>query len=170
SVPHSVCRGLLLSIAQTLLASLIDHETLGERCMCHLITDPSTEVQKMAYQLLKTAAERIMEYLVIEEESDKKDDQPALLPVELVNILQRDVTFVPGTGEDEEEYEQNVFGWMLAWLLLFNLFKNASFKVKSMYIEQLRNHDLVRSRLLPTIVNILHLGKGPGKAFKVQIW
>ncbi|TFK22367.1 hypothetical protein FA15DRAFT_681687 [Coprinopsis marcescibilis] len=201
SVPRSMCRGLLLSIAQTLPASLIDHETLGK--MCHLITDPSTEVQKMAYQLLKTAAERRTEYLVIEvgvgniggekeeeeqvepelveekptkgkkkkqKESEKKDDQPALLPAELVNILQRDVMFVPGTGEDEEEYEQNVFGWMLAWLLLFDSFRNASFKVKSMYIEQLRNHDLVGSRLLPTIVNILHLGEGPGKVFKVQIW
>ena len=103
----------------------------------------------MAYQLLKTAAERRTEYVVIEvgvgniggekeeeeepepveeksakgrkkkqKESEKKDNQPALLPEELVSILQRDVTFGPVAGEDEEEYEQvsfspDVSGWLL---------------------------------------------------------
>ena len=39
-----------------------------------------------------------------------------------------------------------------------------------MYIEQMRNHDLVGSYLLPNIVHALRLDRGLGKAFKIQYW
>jgi hypothetical protein len=131
--------------------------------MCHLITDPSVDVQKMAYAMLKTAAEQRTEYLVIEvgvgnigadpipeevveaeaaaaaaaqaessskpkkkkKEAVKKDDRPQLLPIELIQILQRDVRLTLGGLEDVEEVVYGVFGWMLGWMLLFDSFKNA---------------------------------------------
>jgi hypothetical protein len=39
-----------------------------------------------------------------------------------------------------------------------------------MYIEQLRNLDLVGQRLLPAIVRLLRLDDGPTKAVKVELW
>lgn len=39
-----------------------------------------------------------------------------------------------------------------------------------MYIEQLRNLDLVGKRLLPAIVHLLRLDNGPAKAVKVNLW
>lgn len=45
-----------------------------------------------------------------------------------------------------------------------------SFKVKSMYIEQLRNLDLIDQRLLPVIVHLLRLDEGLIKAVKVDLW
>ena len=39
-----------------------------------------------------------------------------------------------------------------------------------MYIEQLRNLDLVGSRLLPAIIHLLRLDEGLNKAVKVDLW
>ncbi|KAF5340217.1 hypothetical protein D9611_007972 [Ephemerocybe angulata] len=215
SVPRSVCRELVLSIVQSLPGELIDQETLGK--MCHLVADSSVEVQKLSYGMLKQAAEKRTEWIVIEVgvgsmgdangeaegeavtvtpgedgeipslveapveapappvEKQKvgrrkdgrirrkkpkevaKDEGPSLLPKELISIIQRDE-------------EGDLFGWMLGWMLVFDLFKDVSLKVKSMYIEQLRNLDIVGSRLLPFIVQILRLDEGLNKAVKVELW
>lgn len=39
-----------------------------------------------------------------------------------------------------------------------------------MYIEQLRNLDLIGQRLLPVIVHLLRLDEGTTKAVKVELW
>jgi len=39
-----------------------------------------------------------------------------------------------------------------------------------MYIEQLRNADLVGTRFLPVIIRVLRLDEGLGKAVKVETW
>ena len=48
--------------------------------------------------------------------------------------------------------------------------RRQSFKVKSMYIEQLRNLDLVALRLLPSIIHLLRLDEGLNRAVKVETW
>ena len=45
-----------------------------------------------------------------------------------------------------------------------------SLKVKSGYVDQLRELDLVGARLLPTIFTLLDLYGGIAKAFKLDIW
>ena len=45
-----------------------------------------------------------------------------------------------------------------------------SLKVKSGYIDQLRDLDLVGARLLPVVFGILDLYGGIAKAFKLEIW
>jgi hypothetical protein len=68
--------------------------------MCHLLDDSSSEVQKMAYQLLHASAKRRTEYLVIEA-GVSGDAPPKLeLPSELVDFLQRNI-------DVEEELERN---------------------------------------------------------------
>jgi len=55
-----------------------------------------------------------------------------------------------GEGEEtmrEEEQNHHLFGFLLAWMLIFDLFQDALFKVKSNYIEQLRNQDVVVEHL-----------------------
>ena len=53
--------------------------------------------------------------------------------------------------------------------IVCSLHINQSFKVKSMYIEQLRNLDLIGQRLLPAIVHLLGLDKGPTSKV-VKLW
>ncbi|KAF8156982.1 hypothetical protein B0H34DRAFT_711453 [Crassisporium funariophilum] len=198
SVPRSACRELVLSIVQHLPESLIDIDTLPK--MCHLIEDPSPTVQKMAYQLLRAAAKKRTEYYVIEAAVDTENTVKAVLPQELMEILQRELHFgygyavggadgaglaggdqerQDGEGEGgdgygagaEEEEDQNVFGYLLGWMLLFDLFQDASFKVKSNYIEQLRNEDVVVGHFIPCFLGLLRLDKGGLlKAFKLDVW
>ena len=94
--------------------------------MSHLIEDPSTAVQKMAYQLLKAAAQKRTDYFVIEAGVDTEAVVHAALPLELLEVIQRDLSFNYGLdGEDEGEQTQNLFGYLLGWMIIFDLFLDA---------------------------------------------
>ena len=46
-----------------------------------------------------------------------------------------------------------------------------SIKVKSNYIEQLRNHDMVVGHLIPCFLSLLRLDQGSLlKVFKLDVW
>jgi hypothetical protein len=69
--------------------------------MSHLLFDPSTSVQKMAYELLREAANKRTEHLVIEAAVDTESIVRSLLPLELISLLQQtldvvDIEEVPG--------------------------------------------------------------------------
>ncbi|KDR72553.1 hypothetical protein GALMADRAFT_752797 [Galerina marginata CBS 339.88] len=172
SAPRSACRKLVLSIVQHLPSTLLDQDTLSK--MCHLIEDTSPVVQKMAYQLLKAAAKKRTEYFIIEAGVDTEATVQATLPPELLEIISRQIHFGDGgTLEDEEgsDQTQNLFGYLLGWMLVFDLFQDASFKVKSNYIEQLRNLNVVINRFVPCFLGLLSLDQGGLlKAFKLSIW
>ncbi|KAK1235775.1 hypothetical protein PQX77_000989 [Marasmius sp. AFHP31] len=166
SAPASTCRELVLSIVQDLPESLVDHNSLPK--MCHLLLDPSADVQKMAYNLLRQAARKHTEHLVVEAGVDTEDKFKAELPHELLVALQQQSgDFALG----EVEQEQNIFGYFLGWMLLFDLFEDTSLKVRSGYIEQLRALDVISLNFIPTIFGILGLDRGGiAKAFKLGVW
>jgi E3 ubiquitin-protein ligase listerin len=62
--------------------------------MSHLLFDPSTNVQKMAYELLREASHKRTEYLVIEAGVDTESIVKPLLPLELVSLLRRSLDIV----------------------------------------------------------------------------
>ncbi|KAI0711424.1 hypothetical protein C8Q76DRAFT_677774 [Earliella scabrosa] len=163
SAPLSACRELALQIVQDLPSSLLTRETLPK--MCHLVIDGSVNVQRMAYQLLQEAAKKYTEELVVEAAVDTEGTMKAELPAELLDILQRSLNH-----EDTEEYGQEWLGYLLAWMVTLDLFTDASLKVKSGYIDQLRDLDLVGARLLPVVFGILDLYGGFAKAFKLEMW
>ena len=172
--------------------------------MCHLIQDPAPTVQKKAYQLLQIAAKKRTEYFVIEAAVDTEGVVQAELPIELIAIVQS-VQFGFGFGLNEgmaeeerggegeeatrdEDQDYHLFGYLLAWMLVFDLFQDAvgqlfcffiieihlalqSFKVKSNYIEQLKNHNVVAGHLIPCFLSLLRLDQGSSvKAFKLDVW
>ncbi len=57
--------------------------------MCHLVTDPSVVVQKMAYHMLHEAAAKRTEYIVVEAAMDSEVSSTPELPMELVILLQQ---------------------------------------------------------------------------------
>ena len=109
--------------------------------MCHLIQDPSPTVQKKAYQLLQAAAKKRTEYFVVEAAVDTEGVVKAELPIELMIILQREMQLgfnvdedigggeEGGEGEEtrmeEEDQNRHLFGYLLAWMLVFDLFQDA---------------------------------------------
>ncbi|OCH91295.1 hypothetical protein OBBRIDRAFT_887096 [Obba rivulosa] len=164
STPLSVCRELALQIVQDLPNTLIDETTLPK--MCHLVRDTSAEVQKMAYQLLHESARKYTEYMVIEAAVDSEATMKPELPAELIDILQRYLNLDGSIDRNHQDF----FGYLLGWMVAFDLFANASLKVKSGYIDQLRDLSLVSDYLLPTIFTLLGLYEGISKAFKLDIW
>lgn len=105
--------------------------------MCHLVTDGSVDVQRMAYQLLQEAAKKYTEELVVEAAVDTEDAVKSELPPELLDILQRTLNLEGGEeyGEvhrsswlrlrDSLIISQGWFGYILAWMVTFDLFSGA---------------------------------------------
>ncbi|KIY45151.1 hypothetical protein FISHEDRAFT_49914 [Fistulina hepatica ATCC 64428] len=173
SAPRSACRELLLALLQDLPPSLVDENTLPK--MCHLVWDNSGVVQSMAYHFLQMAAKRRTEHLVIEAGVDTESVFKAELPMELMEMLQLqptsrfEATF-PSFDFVVECLFQYVFGLLLSWMILFDLFTDASMKVRSSYIEQLRDAKVVETALMPNLVHLLRLDQGIAKSFKLDIW
>lgn len=71
--------------------------------MCHIIEDPAVEVQKMAYRLLHEAARKYTEHMVIEAAVESEESVKIELPLELVQILQRDLAL-----EENLDFEHQV--------------------------------------------------------------
>jgi hypothetical protein len=95
---------------QKLPPSLVDHTTLSKASvftcsdslhihsaimqMSYLLFDPSTTVQQMAYELLREAAHKRTEHLVIEAGVDTESVVKSVLPWELVLLLQQSLDIV----------------------------------------------------------------------------
>lgn len=64
--------------------------------MCHLVMDSSQNVQQMAYHILREAAVRHTESVVIEAAVDTEAEIKPELPPELIEILQRTIELAEG--------------------------------------------------------------------------
>jgi hypothetical protein len=84
--------------------------------MSHLLLDPSASVQKMAYDLLREAAHKRTEHLVIEAGVDTESAVKSLLPLELVSLLQQSLEII-----DSEEIPSSVRRGSRGWLSFTNL-------------------------------------------------
>ncbi|KAJ7150874.1 hypothetical protein C8R43DRAFT_887120 [Mycena crocata] len=166
STPRSTCRELVLSIVQDLPASLITEDTLPK--MCHLLADPSVDVQKMTYQLLNVAARKRTEHFVIEAGVDVDAVVKADLPLELLDILQTSLNFNQGDLLDLDE--STIFGYLLGWMVVFDLFTDASLKVRLSYVAQLRTLDIIGTSFIPNLLSLLGVDQGIPKAFKLDMW
>ena len=90
---------------------------------------------------MQAAAKKRTEYFVIEAAVDTEGAVKAELPNELMMILQRGIRFgfnvdedigggeEDGGGEEtrmeEEDQNRHLFGYLLAWMLVFDLFQDA---------------------------------------------
>jgi hypothetical protein len=100
--------------------------------MCHLLIDPSYEVQRMGYNLLHKAARKRTEHFVIESAVDTEDNVSAELPAELLAILQSNFTSIEEFHDSESDNIEvdlselyKVSGYLLAWMIMFDLFIDA---------------------------------------------
>ncbi|EGO03442.1 hypothetical protein SERLA73DRAFT_101568 [Serpula lacrymans var. lacrymans S7.3] len=176
SAARSLCRELALSVIQDDPKSLVDTNTLAE--MCHLLSDPSTVVQKTAYTLLHEAARKKTEYYVIEAAVDTEDAVTAELPMELLVLLQRTLQlgddFTQENPDDSPEslhtHHQEILGYLLSWMVAFDLFIDASMKVRSSYFNHMRSLDIISTHFIPNIFDILDIFGGNKKAFKLDVW
>lgn len=175
SEPRSLCRELALAVIQGLPDALMNEKTLPE--MCHLLTDPSYEVQRMGYSLLHKAARKRTEYFVIESAVDTEDNVSAEIPAELLAILQSNLALAEGFHDSESDNVEMdlselyaVSGYLLAWMIMFDLFIDASIKVRSQYFNRMRSLGIIGDFFIPNVFDVLDLFSGKKKAFKLDIW
>lgn len=88
--------------------------------MCHLLTDPSADNQKIAYQMLQQAAVTRTEYLVVEAGVDSENMVAINLPHELIVLLQSSLNI-----DDTEAGGQDPLAYLLGWMITFDLFVDA---------------------------------------------
>ncbi|KAF9652581.1 hypothetical protein BDM02DRAFT_3088924 [Thelephora ganbajun] len=174
SGPLSTCHELLLTVAQNLPQSLIEIDTLGKvrrlfrvtfLQATHLLKDKSVEVQKMAYQFLGRSAKKRTEYIVIETGASAPDSDSIKpeLPSELIAFLQQSI------GEEDPDAPPT-FGHLLGWMSVFDLFVDASLKVKIAYINHLRDLEMITSHFLPAAFRMFDLYSGTTNAPKLDVW
>ncbi len=84
--------------------------------MCHLVTDGSSSVQRMACQLLHEAAKKYTETLVIEAAVDTEGTTTAELPMELLDILQRNLNQEDAEDHNEVLYSLHSFCPMCSYI------------------------------------------------------
>ncbi|KAF8317156.1 hypothetical protein DL93DRAFT_2055777 [Clavulina sp. PMI_390] len=157
SAPREVCRGLVVSLAAAFPQLLVDTNSVST--LCHLLYDPSLEVQLTVYGLLHHAAEPYTEKIVVDAEVDTGSEVKPKLPDELIKLV------MDFTGEREEESLPH----LLVWMVVFDLFTDASAKVKNGYLDHLRSTGVVENKLLPAIFALLNIGFA-GRPLPLDAW
>lgn len=83
--------------------------------------DPSENVPRMSYKILQVSAAKYTEHLVLEASVDNEATVPLNLPIELVELVQ---SGLQGDDALDKGAEQSLFGHLLVWMLMFDLFTN----------------------------------------------
>lgn len=60
--------------------------------------------------------------------------------------------------------------YLLAWELVFDFFEDASLRMKSSYVEQLRNAGLIGLAFLPNVFSILDVAETSTRPFDLGPW
>ncbi|KAH0834818.1 hypothetical protein J3R83DRAFT_10427 [Lanmaoa asiatica] len=170
SEPRTLCRELALSVIQEMPSTMMSEETLPS--MCHLLEDQSQDVQRMGYHLLHNAARKRTEHYVVEAGVDTEDVVKPELPPELFTILQQSLSSGEVLDLDEQSISRNkeVSGYLLAWMITFDLFTDASMKVRSGYFNHMRSLNIISQYFIPNIFDILGLFSGGKQVFKLDVW
>ncbi|GAA5950000.1 hypothetical protein JCM21900_001361 [Sporobolomyces salmonicolor] len=151
STERNAPRALLVSTMAQLIRDLPPKLLTMSRSftqLLRLLQDPSLAVQLSSYDLLRRVIGKHVGDLVVEVELDQEGETRVELPGELVRLLERKVQ-----GAEEAEASS----YLLAWLTTFAFFEHASPRLRSAYIDQLRNADLVAGSLLPALFRLLNL-------------
>ncbi|CED83880.1 Predicted E3 ubiquitin ligase [Phaffia rhodozyma] len=162
SQPLSICRGLVVDLVDQLSINTLTPDRFGPLCL--LLNDPSVDVQTTAHGLLKQMIERTTADLVVQVEVETDNEIDIKLPKELIE------TVVTSLELPVADNPAKNFGILLGWDLIFSHFNGASLKIKSSYIEQLRNEELVAAVFIPTILTLLNVSETKIQLFDLAPW
>ncbi|BGO97992.1 E3 ubiquitin-protein ligase listerin [Rhodotorula toruloides] len=116
--------------------------------LLRLLQDPAWAVQLSSYDLLRRVVKSYVEDLVVEAELDTEEKLEIRLPESLVALLR-----VPVADDSASSATTYLLGWMTA----FSFFGSASPRLRTAYIEQLRDDGLIVQSLLPSLFALLSI-------------
>lgn len=104
--------------------------------MAYLLQDGTEESQQLSYAIIKTAAHRRTEHLVIEAAVNTDESATYELPNELLCILQKSSTLEPSRTHSDKVCREFYltktglnnsiqFGYLLGWMAVFDSFSSA---------------------------------------------
>ncbi|KAJ3757954.1 hypothetical protein EV360DRAFT_44950 [Lentinula raphanica] len=128
---------------------------------------------QIAYQILHKAAKKRTEHFVLEAGLDTEGKLKAQLPKELMVLLQQSLNLdidADDANLTDSGRENEIFVYLLGWMLLFDSFADTSMKVRMNYIEQIRNSNVIEEHFIPSIFSLLSLDRGIVKAYKLDMW
>ncbi|GAA6012470.1 hypothetical protein JCM10207_007100 [Rhodosporidiobolus poonsookiae] len=117
--------------------------------LLRLVQDSSLAVQLSSYDLLRRVIAQHVADLVVEVELDTDETVKIEFPTALLRLLD-----APLRGDASPE---KATPYLFAWMTAFAFFESSSPRLRSAYIEQLRNIELVTSSLLPSLFGLLNL-------------
>ncbi|GAA5836983.1 hypothetical protein JCM11251_004464 [Rhodosporidiobolus azoricus] len=146
--PRGVIAETMARLVKDLPPKLLSMDKSFEQLL-RLIQDPSLAVQLSSYDLLRRIVTRHVSDLVVEVELDTEEKVIIQYPSALLRLLETPLR----DGDEPEKATSFLFAWMTA----FAFFESASPRLRSAYIEQLRNLELVTTSLLPSLFSLLNL-------------
>jgi hypothetical protein len=113
-------------------------------------------VQSSAYDVLHRALPEAQQQISVDVLLEKRDAQ---LPEELLSLLLDAPSFNNFSDEMLSDFPTSIRGYLLSWLLVYDSYSNASFKVRNDYSETLKSENYV-GPLLGFIFDILGHSEG----------
>ncbi|KPV76129.1 uncharacterized protein RHOBADRAFT_53112, partial [Rhodotorula graminis WP1] len=129
--------------------------------LLRLLQDPAWSVQLSSYDLLRRVVLQHVSDLVVETELESAEEMEIKLPASLVELIE-----MPLANEADED---RTTAYLLAWMTAFSFFESASPRLRTAYIEQLRDSGLVVDSLLPSLFGLLNLSDR-GRTFDLSPW
>ena len=171
SAPKQACIDLIVElIRETSEAPFKLQETAGPLCKL-LVQSPSHEVQVISYRLLSGAIREHVKELVVEAAVDKEalateaGQQKLKLPEALVANIGDSLSTQLNLLVEEEAARRTAFGYFLSWIAVFEHFEGASLSVKSAFLGEIEQRNLLIGSLLPTVFALVGLADESRRPF-----
>lgn len=135
-----------------------------------LLNVRSGPVQEAAFEILHRYIPSTQENVSIEAALSKEDNFTLQLPMELLSLIMEPPTMDQVQDWDfEKGMPLTLRGYLLTWILIFDHFENSSFKVRSAYIENLKEGGYLTGLLDFTFDFLGHAKGRPIDASKFDI-
>ncbi|KAI9028280.1 hypothetical protein CLU79DRAFT_832688 [Phycomyces nitens] len=128
--------------------------------MCYLLKAPTESLQKCSYNLLQRSIAHTVEQLSVQmefSETSEKDTDFSINKDIYANLMDTPDMSTWHSANLKDQPLNEILGFLLSWLLMFDHFNEITFKLKQEYTTQLKDGDLI-SLLLPVLFNILGAG------------
>ncbi|KAI9274250.1 hypothetical protein BY458DRAFT_555169 [Sporodiniella umbellata] len=172
-----VCK--VRTLYQQVLSNLLGHisdktllETDRFSDLCQLIITPNEQLQKCSYSLLKKMVAQKVEDLSVRLEFTETSEEETHIKFD--TDLMAHIMSPPDLSEwqnvelDGQHHE--MFGYLLAWMLILDHFNDITFKLKQEYTAELKEKEAFGC-LMPVLCSILNVGqRGAQKPFDLTHW
>ncbi|PWW74572.1 hypothetical protein C7212DRAFT_358891 [Tuber magnatum] len=138
--PRNLCNALLARLTKGVNLKYIG----SPEGTYSLLNVPSRSIQEAVFEILHRHIPSVQEEVSVEAALSKEENFELSLPQELLSLVM-EPPMGDGVLEPDSEggMSWSLRGYLLAWVLIFDHFENSSFKVRTAYVEALREANFL---------------------------